>query len=303
MNHDHHFSFRLKTNVCACGCIRHVRCCDRGLISVPRGWPFLFDRRPTSGANANALISDLSCKMFTIGSNLPLLSVSHLMSYRTVERTIAVGWPLFARRVFIEKITRQTPTVLVSSIVVAYVLHAILIGYSPQLLSGWGFRCAPTGVSVLYQVFFWYFCLTLYVSHSLTMLVSSLMMVVRLLLNATRRRGLDATIAAASVTPQSILHFREVRASLTVAEWHCCSSACTCRAPQSAWRRASRSRALTCRPPSRHSTPIWSSCTCSHKRHSLECICLHRQDSIIPSLLAFGVVKTHVHNSTSSGNH
>ena len=48
-----------QTNVCACGCIRHVRCSDRGRTSVLRGWPLLPDQRPTSGANANALRLEL----------------------------------------------------------------------------------------------------------------------------------------------------------------------------------------------------------------------------------------------------
>ena len=50
-------------------------------------------------------LSDLSCKLFAIGGNLPMISASQLMACLTFERTIAVGWPLYAKRVFTDKFT------------------------------------------------------------------------------------------------------------------------------------------------------------------------------------------------------
>ena len=256
-------------------------------------------------------LSDLSCKLFAIGSNLPMISASHLMAYLTVERTIAVGWPLLARRVLTDKFTRLTPAVLVSSIVVAFVLFAIPIEYGLQPLSEWGSTCAPTGDSILYHLFFWYFCLTLYVSHSLTMLVSSLVMVVRLLLNAARRHGLDATTSATSATPQSILRSREVRASLTVAAvalLQCgvylpCATICmaACIAFESPYLQATF--------PLFYANMVFvymfsqTAFTIAHIWNVY--IYLVKIPSFrvrLVRLLTFGVLKTHVHNSTSSGN-
>lgn len=150
------------------------------------------------------------CKIMMEAWIFPVIISSYLLSYLTIERTIAVCLPLFAKRFITNRVALVVQSVAIGGMLAIHLPMILMLDNLTSVASG-PKLCTITDANAAYDFYIWYACATLFTAHPIIMLTCSAAISARLLAYS-RTRGRLTADAAQEARSSS----KELQASITV---------------------------------------------------------------------------------------
>lgn len=141
----------------------------------------------------------------------PVIIASYLLSYLTLERTVAVCAPLFAKRFITNRVALVVQVVAIGGMLAVHLPMILMLDNLTPVVSG-PQLCTITNANSAYDFYIWYACATLFTVHPLIMLTCSVVISGRLLAYSQTRAQLTATDSSQDARGSS----KELQASITV---------------------------------------------------------------------------------------
>lgn len=141
----------------------------------------------------------------------PVIIGSYLLSYLTIERTIAVCAPLFAKRFITQRVATVVPGVSIGLMLAVHLPMILMLDNLTPVVSG-PQLCTITDSNSAYEFYIWYACATLFTVHPIIMLTCSVVISARLLSYSRTRARLSAADSSQDARGSS----KELQASITV---------------------------------------------------------------------------------------